>query len=168
VSTTVHHLLFNSSTTRNNFKWFCDNCLTKHEESQVSTLGTRFTELVDQVSLMAAELSNVKDALTVQPNIPVSSSTSANVWNDTARVQHVRSSLVLKSSSDGQSSGLDAAKLKQLKDIAVKNKIPVSNIGTSKNGNTFIHCPSAADRDRLNTTVFSLTLLVFRTRKLYL
>ena len=146
--------LFNSASTRNNFKWFCDSCLTKYEANQVSTLENRFSELVDKVSHIASELSTMKNAITTEPSSIPTSSTGKNVWNDPARVQHVRSSLVVKASSPsegGLNSGLDASKMKELKDIAVKNRIPVSNIGTSKNGHTLIHCPTAAARDKLNT-----------------
>ena len=36
-----------------------------------------------------------------------------------------------------------------VRDIAVRNQIPLSNVGVSQSGDTFIQCPSASARDKL-------------------
>ena len=43
--------------------------------------------------------------------------------------------------------------LNKLKDIAVNNGIPVSKIGVSKSADTFIHCPSVDDRNKLQPLI---------------
>ena len=43
--------------------------------------------------------------------------------------------------------------LNKIKDIAVNNNIPVTNIGVSQKGDTFIHCPSAEARDKLQPLI---------------
>ena len=137
---------------KDNFKWFCDECLTKFEVSKRATVEDRIGHLVEQVSQMAQnmnELSNTVSTLKAsQPNSCLTGSTKVNnVWSDAQRIQSVKSSLVIKPvAGDTAKTGPDLAKLK---DIAVKNHIQVSNFGKSKTGNTFIHCSSAADRDKL-------------------
>ena len=67
-------------------------------------------------------------------------------WSDNNWVHRLKSSLVIKhKSGDTTSTSTDLGKIRE---IAVKNNIPVSNVGVSKNGYTFINCPSAEDRDK--------------------
>ena len=56
----------------------------------------------------------------------------------------MKASLVIK-----QTPGTAKPTLNRLREIAVQNKIAVANVRTSKNGDTFIQCPTAKDRDRL-------------------
>ena len=41
------------------------------------------------------------------------------------------------------------AEIAKLKEIAVKNRIPVTRVGFDVNGNTFVDCPSQSDCERL-------------------
>lgn len=137
---------------RDNFKWFCNECLTQFETSKCATIDDRIGHLVEQVSKMSKnmnELSNTVSTLKSSHSTPlVSNSGNVNsVWSDVNRTQHVKSSLVMKPVAGDSAKTLPD--LTKLKDIAVKNRIQVSNIGKSKTGNTFIHCSSAADRDKL-------------------
>ena len=73
-------------------------------------------------------------------------------WKDAARVQQMKSSFVVKHKKDDAttSPNINLARIQQ---IAVANNIPVSNIGVSKKGNTFIHCPSVEHRDKLQPLI---------------
>ena len=61
-----------------------------------------------------------------------------NVWNSTEGLRRVKSSIVIKNTSDINK----PVDISFLKDITINNRIPVNNVGVSKDGNTFINCPS--------------------------
>ena len=138
---------------KDNFEWFCNGCLTKFEVSKSATIDDRIGHLVEQVSKMAVnmnELSNTVSILNKASQLtPLTQNcdNANNVWSNAHRTQSVKASLVIKPVAG------DSAKtfpdLGKIKDIAVENQIQVSNFGKSKTGNTFIHCSSAADRDKL-------------------
>ena len=44
--------LFRSSTTKANFKWFCDSCLTNFELNRATTLDERFSVIANQIKDM--------------------------------------------------------------------------------------------------------------------
>ena len=155
--------LFAGSTTRNNFKFFCDVCLTKFETNKATVVEDRFHELMSQVTKMASTLNDVKSTVSTmsdkvcQPAITGNTAANQNTtsaplatsspWSDNARVHNMRSSLIVKPKAGNQSAQVDLDKVRSL---AVTNKIPVSKVGISQTtGHTYIHCPSIKDRDRL-------------------
>ena len=110
--------LFKGSTTKDNFKWFCDSCLTKLEMGKVATMEERFGALVEQVSKMASDLNDMKSVISVGQNqqTGIALFSSNNEPNNginhknlayANRIQQIRSSLVVKqkSSADTASSG---------------------------------------------------------------
>ena len=152
--------LFLTSTTKSNFKWFCDTCLTEFEAKKVTTLEEKFTVLADQLTSLSREFQDVKQAISTNDKSTDDNSSKCcgkttcghgvsqpTPWGDENRVQKMKSSLVIKhKTGDSEKVPTD---LNKLRDIAVANNIPVSNVGVSKNGNTFIHCPSVEDRNKL-------------------
>ena len=138
---------------KGNFRWFCDGCLTEFETSKNATIDNRIGHLVKQVTKMAEtvnELSTTVSTLSQgYSSAPLNQNldNTNNVWSNSHRTKSVRSSLLIKPVAG------DSAKafpdLGKIKDIAVQNKIQVSNFGKSKSGNTFIHCSTSADRDKL-------------------
>ena len=73
------------------------------------------------------------------------------MWFNEKRVHQMKSSLMIRhKNNDDPPTALD---LNVVKDIAVKNNIPVTNIGVSQKGDTFIHCPSAEARDKLQPLI---------------
>ena len=146
--------LFLTPSTKSNFKWFCDGCLTKFENTKTTTIEERFTVLAAQIVDLFKEVNNVKDIVSSSKKTYCSSEhcdstvkTSFTPWSDGNRVQNMKSSLVIKHKS-GDTAG-DAADLSKIREIVVQNNIPVSNVGVSKNGNTFINCLSVESRDEL-------------------
>ena len=134
-------------------KWFCDACLTKFEVSKVATIEDKYGELVSQISKMADALSEVKkdvgemksSAVQVQAN---TGNTVTSDWSNHSRVKSMKASLMIK-----QKPGCQAPNFNKLREIAVKNHIPVSNVGVSQKGNTFIQCPTPEDRDKLQPLI---------------
>ena len=117
----------------------------------------KYDELVSQVSKIAKDLNEMKKSVessefnsalvsTERPANCNHSVTGQSAWCDAQRVQNIRSSLVIKPKSGVVTPAPD---LNKIQNIAVKNNIPVSKIGFSQKGETYIHCPSAEDRDKL-------------------
>ena len=49
----------------------------------------------------------------------------------------------------------DKVNLESIRKIVVDNNIPVAKVGVSTSGNTFVHCPSAAAKDKLQPVLES-------------
>ena len=147
---------WNSPSVKSNFKWYCDCCLTKHEEKAVSTMEERFDKLVDLVTELSAEVKSLKsspnvlaarDQVSIESSAPVTP--SSTVWSNEKRVKSIKASLVIKNKPGNTSTTDKDADLLKLKALAVSNKIPVSRVGFDSNGNTFVDCPSETDRNKL-------------------
>ena len=152
--------LFLGASTKSNFKWFCDGCLTKFEVSKVATVEDKYGELVSQLAEVTKALTVVQTDISVIKNCSDKSNShlpchsdhgsrdviqrTESDWSNVKRVDNMKASLVIK-----QAPGINKPDLKRLREIAVQNKIPVSNVRTSKKGDTFIQCPTTKDRDRL-------------------
>ena len=147
--------LFLTSSTKSNFKWFCDACLTEFETKKVTTLEEKFTMLSEQLNALSKDFKEVKDAIPSKSDVSgcsgemtCSSSHNKNtLYGDGERVRKIKSSLVIKHKTGNPDT--QPADLNELRKIAVENKIPVSNVGVSDNGCTYIHCPSVEDRNKL-------------------
>ena len=161
---------FHTPSTKCNFKWFCDTCLTEFETNKASTSGQRFSVLAEQLKEMSNEINEVKhlsqevkelknliiNNCSTNGSAITSNTANKSMWFDEKRVHQMKSSLVIKhTNNDVHATALD---LNVVKEIAVKNNIPVTNIGVSKKGDTFIHCPSAEARDKLQPLLISAKL----------
>ena len=145
--------LFLGASTKSNFKWFCDNCLTKFELSKVATVEDKYGELVTQISEIAKALNAVQNDVSEikKSSADVVTKTTDSIttgcthtkWSDQNRVQNMKASLVIKQSENG------APNINSLRELAVKNQIPVANVRVSKKGDTYIQCPTSKDRDKL-------------------
>ena len=148
------------STTKTNFKWFCDTCLTNFETNKATTLDERFSVITTQIKDMSKGFEKVanlsKELNEVKNMISNHGSTNDlmvqnNSWSNTKRVHAMKSSFVVKHKTDSATgSTIDINRVRQ---IAVENSIPISNVGVSQKGNTFIHCPSVEDRDKLQPLI---------------
>ena len=163
--------MFKTASTSENFKWFCDGCLTAWETNKVATADDKLSDLIEKVQKIADNVGNLNESVSalqkhsiekrtdeVDANLSgISNMDNVNTgvknaaWDDTQKVDKIRASFVLKQKNDSSKTADDfvAPDLNKLKDIAVNNGIPVSKIGVSKSGDTFIHCPSVGDRNKL-------------------
>ena len=145
--------LWHASSTKANFKWYCDICLTEMETTKCSSLENVVHTLVKKVSELTNEVQKMK-----QPeNSPVPNQPSglppvmhSGAWADPKSVQNLRASLVIKPNDKK-----DKVNLESIRKIVVDNNIPVSKVGVSTSGNTFVHCPSVAVRDKLQSLLES-------------
>ena len=98
--------LFSCNTTKSNFNWFCDSCLTKFEVDKATTVQDRFHEIISQVSRMAKDLDDVKKTVMNSANssIPgsgtccsghtshdvVNNTHTGSAWQDVNPIRHGR------------------------------------------------------------------------------
>lgn len=151
--TTSYLKMYYSSTSKSNFKWFCDSCLTTFEVSKTATVDDRIGHLTSQVSKMVSNMNELNQTVASLQQNQLQDGKHNNddfpqpAWVDPNRTQAVKSSLLIKPTA-GTTTSL-SNDLGKIRDIAVNNNIQVRNVGISKSGNTFIHCSSTADRNKL-------------------
>lgn len=137
-------ILFNQKSTKRNFVWYCDPCLT-HLEA-VGTDGqpsqsNKVDDLEKKIDLLTTQVSSITDMLTpsiqqstnsvlsdspVGNNVPVRN----NAWQNTSKV------MIMKNN-------LGTPNLQLLEEKVVDNQIQVINSRKSKNGDIIITCPSS-------------------------
>lgn len=148
--------IWHQGSTKNNFKWFCDVCLTEKEHCEQSDLQTQLYILVQKVNELTDEVKEIKSSVVEKHDgeVSVLQEESVNAvrypnyggpWSNTKNVENLKASLMVKATADKNSS----VTLENIEKIVVQNKIPVSRVGVSTNGNTYIHCPTKAARDKL-------------------
>ena len=146
--------LWQTPSTKMNFKWYCDACLTDKENCEHSDMQTQLYILINQVKELAKEVKELKDGV-YKPNGATNSETESTgvlqspsysgAWSNLKSVESLKSSLMVKPVSNDKT----PVALDNIERIVVKNKIPVSRVGVAANGNTYIHCPNRAARDKL-------------------
>ena len=177
-----HLGLHKQASTKPNFIWKCDICLTQAEANQAGSLKDVISSLVDRLNLLESKLSNeiktqVSEAFTLltasqteefdkltasianKPSVPVKS--NPTVWDNLSKVEEMKSSLMVKPDQHGIP--IDKNKLKK---IVMDNGVPVNKIVVSQSGDTFINMPSEKVRDKLHPLLGSDNEVVFLKKKL--
>ena len=137
---------FNASSTNENFKFFCDICLTKFEIDTAKTNDDRLCSVEKNVTKIISELGELKNFLKKDEKSAPPVSENYNVWNDLERLQKTKIPpckpiLILDKK--------DTDKNDSIEKLIVENKIPVTNILQSKAGDTLLVCDSITSRDKL-------------------
>ena len=137
---------FNASSTNENFKFFCDICLTKFEIDTAKTNDDRLCSVEKNVTKIISELGELKNFLKKDEKSAPPVSENYNVWNDLERLQKTKippckPMLILDKK--------DTDKNDSIEKLIVENKIPVTNILQSKAGDTLLVCDSITSRDKL-------------------
>ena len=160
----THLSLHKQASTKPNFLWKCDRCLTISEENQAATLKEMVSKLVERLGSLENRLSKeIKSQvaeefvkLTVSQNSEftkltetVSNNTASSVapqgaWADSKKVSDMKSSLMVK--PDGEGKPIDVTKVRKL---VRENGIPVNKVVATSTGDTFINLPNEKSRDKL-------------------
>ena len=169
-----HLKLFKQASTKKNFSWKCDKCLTISEQNQAATVKEsisqfmiQFTEFKNQLpvqikEIVKSEMENLTASQTDEFNKlaeNISTQSEATSWNNSAKVQEIiqesrnidkvqwpdlRESLIVKPDADGNP--IDPAKVKK---IIVDNGVAVDKVVVSSSGDTFINLPNPKSREKL-------------------
>ena len=137
---------FNKTSTKSNFLFLCDCCLTKFEADQVKTQNDRLDNLEKQLSEIKSLLKESRNppALVSDPS-PIPSKPD-NIWFDPERLEKtklppVKPMLIMKKG--------DPAANASIEDMIIENKMPVTKAFTNTSGDLVLVCDSVDTRDKL-------------------
>ena len=168
--------LFKQASTKPNFGWKCDTCMTISEENQAATLKEVLSKLCKKVEALENKLStDIKTQvseefakLTSAQSDGFAKLTTAQsekfsnfsetvpqtVWNNSENVnaikESLKASLLVKPSENG--TPVDANKVRKL---VRENGIPVNKVVSTSSGDTFINFPTVKSRDQLKPLIES-------------
>ena len=167
--------------TKRNFLWQCNKCLTVNETNQAATVKDMVANLADRFTLLESQLKEhistqvkqelerltasqseefVKLSESISTRVPEPAVT-ATAWNNTAKVEDIKASLVVKPDRDGKP--VDREKVKK---IIIENGVPVNKVVVSSSGDTFINLPNNKSRDKLRPLLESENEVVVLKKKL--
>ena len=156
--TTVNFFLLPS--TKKNFVFYCDTCLTKNEIQQTETNKDRIDNLEGKMSTIDKQLEDIKKLLLSQGSVKADSSKGVdlpkdNLWANKERLATVKApepKAKLIISKDGDSER-NAETHRMIERVLVENDIPLAESRQSKDGDLILTCETKAARDELQNLV---------------
>ena len=160
----THFGLFKSASTKNNFIWKCDMCLTISEEFHAASVKEMLAKMMEKFSSLETKLSQEikqqvstefsklvvsqseefsKLSTTITTSVPPLQ-TRPTVWDNGEKVKEIKSSLMIKADKEGRP--VNAVSINKL---IRDNGIPVIKVVAATNGDTFINLPNEKVRDEL-------------------
>ena len=135
-------------TTKANFTWTCDWCLTEAESVKVATLRQLIKSIsrsqTDQMTQLSAAVLNLTEKVnTLSEDKSIQEGT---VWDQRQHINStkVKSSLMVKPDDQG-----NRVNSKAVRKIADKEGIPVDSVVETESGEMFVNAPDADSRDRI-------------------
>lgn len=155
--TTIKNIL--QPSTKNNFIFLCDNCLTEMEISNTETEASRVSTLEKKMVGVDKKLSEIMTLLSAQ--VATKSKPEGNVlpkeniWTDKERLATVKAPepkavLVISSSSDPNK---DQEAQNLIERVVMENEIPLKESHKNKEGDLVLICESKSSRDELRDLV---------------
>ena len=155
--TTITNFL--QPSTKNNFIFFCDKCLTNMEIRNTETETSRLNALEKKITGVDNKLSEIMTLLSAQDDLKTKSAGHVlprdNIWTDKERLATVKAPepkavLVIGSSSDP---GKDQQTHNLIERVVVENEIPLKESHKNKEGDLVLVCESKTARDELKDLV---------------
>ena len=154
---------FSAASTKSNFKFFCDKCLTELEISKASTEHQKINLLETKVNSMESKLDEITTLLKNNQNKQPRNSDSKptlkpnTIWQDKEKLATVkapvpRSVLVVKNTNDVEK---DCSNLSKVEAAMKDNDISVSQSYKNKSGDLVVVCETKDIRDELKNIVSS-------------
>ena len=159
--------MFKASSTKQNFKFLCNHCLTALETNMADSDAIRIRKMEENMERINAELMEIKKLVTpkeiavvkscnIDPQvIPKERQPISNIWFDNEKLASVKakpaeSVLVINKAAD---SVIDKTNLDLIENMVVESKIPVTKSFKNKSGNLVVVCDSVESRDALKGRV---------------
>lgn len=161
---------FNKPSTKGNFKFYCNVCLTKMEMDFAKNDNDRLTSVEDRVLSVKNELDQMKNLLlkqneksseqfnelkslfqaSVPTKIDNDTVTKKSIWHDKERLEKtkippVKPMLILNKKDNNDVSNASVEK------VIFENKIPVTKTYTNDRGDLVMECDSLETREKLKT-----------------
>ena len=161
----THFDLHKQKSTKKNFSWKCDTCFTISEQNQAASVKDMITMLVDRFTQFETQLpekvkaivreelnnldvkhtNNLEELSTkISEKISDPVKTPVTPWTDNARLEGVKSALLVKADKDGNPVNANV-----VKKIVMDNGVPVNKVVVTDRGDTFINLPDEKSRDKL-------------------
>ena len=148
---------FLAISTKSNFKFYCDCCLTKMEIDLAATEQDKINMMEKKIASMETKLDKVvslmQESKTNVSSLPVAQ--KQNVWHDKDRIKSVKvpqakSVLIVKKREDETE---NKAARENIDKVIVENKLPVASSFTNRNGNLVVVCNTKNERNTLKDLV---------------
>ena len=168
IATQTHLGLYKKASTKPNFSWKCDQCLTISEHTQAASVKDIIVQLMDRFTKFENELPGkiktlVSDEFLKRDQIDELSTNivekmahpvigPVTPWNDKPRVENIKSGLIIKPDKDG-----NPVDDELVSNIVVANGVPVNKVVVSDTGETYISLPNTDSRDKLSPLLQSVT-----------
>ena len=149
---------FAAESTKGNFKFFCDPCLTNFEKDLVDTEKQKVACLEKKVESMESKLDKIMGLLEKPPQTPQQpSNLPQNVWNDRSRLGNVMkppqtNKLVIKANSNVERSKETRESIEK---VIMEKKIPIQTYNNN-NGDMVVVCENENNLDILKESVASI------------
>ena len=156
---------FLQSSTKKNFLFFCDKCVTLLEISAAEADSQRINLLESKMNTIDSQLKEISKMLKskgestvdVSPKL-VKSPEKSSIWNDTEKLATVKAPpstavLVLPKISDPDTHNENKAIVEK---AVIDNDIPLRETFTNKQGDLVLVCESTERRDELKTLVHTV------------
>ena len=150
---------FCADSTKGNFKFFCDPCLTNFEKDLVETEKQKVACLEKKVESMETKLDKIMYLLE-KPPAPLPPTPTPSVfdsaWDDKQRLGNVvntlqNNKLVIKADANDERNRVTRAHVEK---TIMEQKIPVQSYN-NKNGDLIVLCENTNNRDELKESVAS-------------
>ena len=143
---------FLSASTKSNFKFFCDTCLTTYERNLVETENQKITALTEKVGKMETKLDEITKLLK-SPNQPMhvaQKPVTKTCWDDTEKLSQIKApkpkpQLIIKKSNEENQN--------KIKETLIQNKVQVTESFKNKEGDLVVTCETEEQRETLKTLV---------------
>ena len=151
--TTVTNFLLGS--TKNNFLFFCDCCLTQMEIKKVETETNRVNVLEKKMEGVDTKLAEIMTLLNAQTRKTKDAPQRENLWNNKERLETVRAPepkarLVISKESDAVKNLETRTTIEK---VLIENAISLAETHQNKVGDLVLTCESKAAREELKQLV---------------
>ena len=126
---------FLAQSTKQNFKMFCDSCLTEYERSLVETQDQKITALTKKVGDMETKLDEITKLLKTpnQAKVVTQKAAIKTCWDDTERLSKMKvpkpkPQLVIKKSNE------------EIEETLIQNKVQVAESFKNREGDLVVVC----------------------------
>jgi hypothetical protein len=160
---------FHAASTKGNFKFFCDKCLTNLEVILAGSESQKINTLEMKVGSIENKLDEITTLLKCSKIVSDTSqkkmSTTHSIWQDKNKLASIKappekSVLVLKNTQNVTTNESNQTRIEK---AIMDNNIPVSQSYKNKSGDTVIVCESKDTRDELKNLVSDTDEIVLDT-----
>jgi PHD/YefM family antitoxin component YafN of YafNO toxin-antitoxin module len=124
-----------------NYLFSCDECKTKWEQREASSLKEQMEALATTVTSLVKEFQTCKEENKKENKEEEKEEQEKKGWSNIKRVQKMKASLCIKSNGD-------EVDMKKIEEIATKNSIQVTKATVKENGDVYLDLPSKENREK--------------------